>query len=405
VRLKKVVIGSLQKANDFIDYWLNRGRMLRRFHRDRAALRRSAWSRTATILIVRLGSIGDVVRATAVVAALKREYPGASIDFLTSPAARPLVEGHPDLRVVYDVASLGLVDSYDWVINLQNPEPLEAFLVPGVTYRDVLDHLSTRTGAKLISGRHVRANTVVTSTNVVYCRSEMEELFLIALLPFDHSVYPESSVPADDATDRAVRAKCGLPAGPLLGLYLGSNSIGCGADNGFRTYSIEYVERLIDHFTKHFTVVVIGQSKVRTPEELNRYRGIVRANPRVIDLVDKTSLAELASVVGGLDVLVSTDSSPIHLARARGVPVVGLFVFDAAFRIGPRLEYENLIGLNSASPCFYYTWRWKYFCGPCRDPKTRAAYCHHDVYAFGVDRIPVERVDRAVQKLLRARPV
>jgi Glycosyltransferase family 9 (heptosyltransferase) len=165
---------------------------------------------------------------------------------------------------------------------------------------------------------------------------------------------------------------------------------------------MDYIERVVEHFSERFVVVMIGQSSVRTAQERNQYYDMLRAHPTVIDLVDKTTLQELACVIDQLEVVIACDSSPVHLALARGVPVVALYVLEGSFRLGPRLEYETIIALNSAAPCFYYTWRWKYFCRACRDPHTRAAYCDQNTYAFGVDRISIHRVDDAVRRVLQS---
>ena len=67
--------------------------------------------------------------------------------------------------------------------------------------------------------------------------------------------------------------------------------------------------------------------------------------------------------MNAIQILVTCDSSPVHIALARGVPVVGVYVNDATFRMSPTLENEHFICLNSIPPCFAYSWRWKFFCG------------------------------------------
>ena len=107
--------------------------------------------------------------------------------------------------------------------------------------------------------------------------------------------------------------------------------------------------------------------------------------------MDKTSLDELVAVIAGFSLLVSSDSSPVHLALATGVPVVGLYVADAAFRMSPRLSQAGFVAINSRAPCFYFSWRWRFFCGSCRDSRTRRRYCELPPLVFGVDRIPMAR--------------
>jgi heptosyltransferase-2 len=51
--------------------------------------------------------------------------------------------------------------------------------------------------------------------------------------------------------------------------------------------------------------------------------GLMRAPARV--LAGETSLAELGGVLARLDLLVTNDSGPMHLAAALGTPVVAVF--------------------------------------------------------------------------------
>lgn len=398
------LVGFLQKVYDFSDYVTHRYAMRLRFHGNRL---RHWWlfrGRLDRILVVRFGSIGDVVRMSAVLGRLKEVYPTAQIDVLTSEATAGLIEGHPAVTTTLTLKQLDALAQYDWIINLQTRDPLASFLPPGATYRQVLERLSDGRRARFITGRRVQRGTEVTSTNVVYCVAEMEELFQIALLHYDSRRYPQTFVASKPETRVAIAERLALRTkGPVLALFLGSNSIGCGADEGFRTYSISYLERLISHFSQEFTVAVIGQSQVRNAEELNAYRDILKRHPQVIDLVDRTSLEELVAFIDGVTLLVSTDSSPVHIALARGIPVVGLYVCDATFRMSSTVEQESVIALNSRAPCFYYSWRWRFFCASCRHAPTRAAFCTEPIRAFGVDRIPVAAIDRAAKLLLKRR--
>jgi len=398
-------LGLVQKAWDLTDFVRHRTAMKLAFHRGRLRKRLRLGRDVRTILVVRLASIGDVVRASALIDAIRSLHPGARIEFLTSELARPVIEHHPDLAAVWTLKDLAALREYDWIVNLQASDPPASFLAgSGLTYAQILDHLSHRVRHRLISGRQRGSQGEVTPTNIMYCTSEMEELFLTALIPHDPVRYPRTHIDLDAQGEADALSRFTFPSGrPVLGLYVGSNSVGCGYDEGFRTYSIEFLETLVRRFQARFTVVMIGQSQVRNADERARYAQMVARFPRLIDLVDRTSLSDLVSLMARLDVLIACDSGPIHIAMARGVPVVGLYANNATFALSPTLEAEHYVAFNSYPPCFRYSWRWKYFCSTCRDPRTRARYCSHERFAFSVDRIPVQDIDDAVERLLRRR--
>src|SRR3954463_2640185 len=54
----------------------------------------------ASVLIVRPSSLGDIVYALAVVSDIRREQPGAAIDWVSEPGFAPLIALCPDVRRV-----------------------------------------------------------------------------------------------------------------------------------------------------------------------------------------------------------------------------------------------------------------------------------------------------------------
>jgi len=399
------VLGALQKTGEFLEYGARRAKLKLDFYRNRRTHRRIFRGVVTRILVVRLGSLGDVVRSTAIVSELRRQYPSATIDFLTSRSSRAILASNPELNHVFVLADLDSLGPYDWIVNLQNPNPIPSFLdESGLSYRDVLAHLSERLQARFISGRHLEGGREVSPTDIHFCIAEFEELFRIALLDYRPDRYPRTMIYLPEGGQKAVSEKFNLPAGrPVLGFFLGTNSVGRGADEGYRVYSMPQVARIVEHFLPRFTVAIFGESRMRSAHELEEYRALLARHPEIVDLVDRTTIGELTALMDRFAVVVTVDSSPVHIAMARGVPVVGLYVSDATFRIAPALEAEQYEAINSASPCFKYSQRWKFFCLACRDASTRARYCTNTAFVFGVDRIPIERIDRAVTRLLDAR--
>ncbi len=66
-------------------------------------------------------------------------------------------------------------------------------------------------------------------------------------------------------------------------------------------------------------------------------------------LAGKTSLAELPSVLSAMDLLISNDSGPMHVAAAAGTPVLSVFGPTDPGRTGPYGELHRVI--RTALPC------------------------------------------------------
>jgi ADP-heptose:LPS heptosyltransferase len=73
---------------------------------------------------------------------------------------------------------------------------------------------------------------------------------------------------------------------------------------------------------------------------------------RVVDLCGAVDLVELAAVLREVDVLVTGDTGPMHLAAAVGTPVVALFGPSNPDRYGPLPGPHHILRVNlPCSPC------------------------------------------------------
>jgi ADP-heptose:LPS heptosyltransferase len=72
----------------------------------------------------------------------------------------------------------------------------------------------------------------------------------------------------------------------------------------------------------------------------------------VIDVVGRLGLVDLAAVLDELDVLVTGDTGPMHLAAAVQTPVVALFGPSNPLRYGPSDAGSRIIRIDlPCSPC------------------------------------------------------
>jgi ADP-heptose:LPS heptosyltransferase len=73
---------------------------------------------------------------------------------------------------------------------------------------------------------------------------------------------------------------------------------------------------------------------------------------RVLDVTGDVELPVLAALLGALDVFVTGDTGPMHLASAVGTPVVALFGPSDPRRYGPRGGPHAVIRISlPCSPC------------------------------------------------------
>jgi len=98
-----------------------------------------------------------------------------------------------------------------------------------------------------------------------------------------------------------------------------------------KSWRPQLINRLLDRFAVHdATFAIVG-----APGEEQYASDIYSVNNEVVNLVGRTTLRELVYLVQRADVVVSPDTSVVHLANAVGTPVVALFGPTAAERCGP----------------------------------------------------------------------
>ncbi|MBN2033868.1 MAG: lipopolysaccharide heptosyltransferase II [Deltaproteobacteria bacterium] len=316
-----------------------------------------------SILLIKLSAIGDVVHTLPLLEVLRKSFPTARIDWLVEEEAWPIIEGHKDV---------------DHVIISRRKSWCEKFLSSG-----------HRTGVLQEIKRFVQT-----------IRSEYYDLIIDL-----HGLF-KSGILAGLARARRKIGFTGGREGSMLFLtdrpypfdynrhalerYLqAAEYLGCRTDSWKGAIPIQETDKagidrfLIEHFSPEDIVIAVNPMArwntklwdegrftslaARLQDELsckvlftgsNDDRPIIdritaTINPRPLNLAGKTTLRELAYLYSRCRLMVSTDTGPMHIAAAMGVPVVALFGPTAPRRTGPYGKNHTVIQENlECSPCF-----------------------------------------------------
>ncbi|WP_410687440.1 glycosyltransferase family 9 protein [Avibacterium paragallinarum] len=88
---------------------------------------------------------------------------------------------------------------------------------------------------------------------------------------------------------------------------------------------------------QNINVILCGSSSEREQAIIQKILSLCDFQP--VDASGKTSLLELAALIGLVDLVLTPDSGPAHIATAQGTPVIGLYAYHNPLRTGP---YNNL---------------------------------------------------------------
>jgi len=300
------------------------------------------------IALVKLSSIGDVVHALPVAAALHAALPQARLTWIVERREAAVLRGHPALHEIVPV------DTRHWR-RARTPHAV-----------------AETTGALVALGRHLRAarfdvaidlqglvksGAITTATGAAlrigftraHCREGLNVLFTnqrVAPPPVARHVVDryltlveplgarvdavEFTLPTDAATETRVEEllmSAGLkPRDRLVVLNPGAGR----PDKRWPVESFRALARRLADETSASVLVIWG------PNELADARAIVGTEtPGRAVLAPPTNLDELLAVLRRASVMVAADTGPLHLAAALGTHCVGLYGPTAAERNGP----------------------------------------------------------------------
>jgi heptosyltransferase-2 len=310
-----------------------------------------------SFLVVEPWGIGDVILATPLLEAIRENFFGASITLLAKRHAEPLLahSGLVDEVVAFDFPWTAFTHKY-------RPSRYEAsafeslfrrlrqhdFDVSLDARRDIRSNVVTylagarrRIGYDFGGGAHLLTDVMPSGDQNAHKIEDWLEL----LKPLGVSVLaarkPRLTVTeAERATARDRLKLLGVSSGaPLIGLHP-------GASNAVRRWDQRrYGEVLMNLLRDPSAQVVIFEEREGDSAGITTPRPV----PRV-----RTGIRELMALVAECDVVLCSDSGPMHIAEALDVPVVALFGGSRSDWYGPRGEFHSVIQVDEmpCRPCF-----------------------------------------------------
>jgi lipopolysaccharide heptosyltransferase I len=339
-----------------------------------------------SILIVKLGAVGDCVHTLFALRALRERYPAARIDWVVEDKSRAVVDGHPDLTEVVrfprkelSAALRGRPDQllatwsaflgelrarrYDIAIDFQN------LFKSGLA--------TAASGARRRIGfRKLReGNFLFTNERPLKdpaARHAVERYFTL-LRPLGIDAIPERVevfVPEDKraAADRFFDAQ-GWNDAPVAAFNPGASWQNKKLD--VRKYAA-VADALAERGVRG--VVIWGPGEEKDAEAL---ASAARSKPAI---APRTDIKELHHLLRRCRLYVGNDSGPMHLAAAAGIGVVGVFGPTDPARVAPWSPRARVVQADVR-------------CGPCwKKSCTGPMNC--------IDRVDARRVTEAALSLL-----
>lgn len=300
------------------------------------------------ILIVRLGSLGDIIHAIPAAAAVRRAHPDARIDWLVDVRHRDLLELVPviDRRIAVNTSGAGSVleivrelrrGAYDAAIDLQ-----------GLLKSAVLARLS---GARRVIGfpapllRERAARLFYTETAGEPAPHVIDKN-LSALKALGIRV-PDVEFPLEDRKPEiAADARARLGIGPHDRFAIINPGAAWPNKRWPPVYFAEVARALAARHNLR-SIVLWG------PAEEQLAQDVVAASEGAAAASPPTTIADLVSLTKAAAVMISGDTGPMHVAGAAGTPLVGIFGPTDPGRNGPWAEDDLTVSRFHTCSCHY----------------------------------------------------
>ncbi|AKQ34011.1 glycosyltransferase family 9 protein [Candidatus Coxiella mudrowiae] len=292
-----------------------------------------------SIGILRLGALGDVCLTVPLIRALCRHLPHIELHWIISRPFFSLVRGLANVNFIVLDKPKSLSDYWRCYQQLKSC-PLDVLLVPQATLRSNI--LCFLTKAKIKYGYeklHSRDLQYYFVNRTVAARPEhLVESFLRFAEPFgvtDKNI--EWGLPIEEKDYEWAKAQLNSYDGRWLAI--------CPATSKEeRNWFSDRYATVVNYLTKKrwdFNVVLVGGPSAvekQMAEEINRQ--LIKP---ALNLVGKSSLKQLAALLSEVDVLLSPDTGPLHIAQAVGTPVMGLYAVAPPEKTGPYFSQRLVI--------------------------------------------------------------
>ena len=303
------------------------------------------------VCLIKPSALGDVVQTLPVITMLRRRWPQAHLSWVINLSLAELLQGQPDLNQVIEfdrtrrglgrlAATLALYrrlreNQFDLVVDLQG------------LLRSGLMGLATG-AARRVGFSNAREGATRAYTDCVDIPSRdlpaLEKYRRVAAAFGCHEQPPPARLGITDENRRWVRAQMSRLPRPWVAIHP-------GAQWQTKRWPPEHFAELARRTQQMYgagVVLVGGRDDMPLCDQIAG-----QLPGPVVNLSHRTNLLRLAALTSAVDVFLSGDTGPMHLAAAMGTRVVSIFTCTSPLRAGPRGQESGVVATQVACAASY----------------------------------------------------
>ncbi|WP_373778406.1 glycosyltransferase family 9 protein [Glaesserella sp.] len=291
-----------------------------------------------SICILRLSAIGDVCHTLAVVQAIQRQYPKAEITWIIGKTEAALMQGIPNVTLIpYDKKSgwKGIFTlwkqlrnkRFDFLLNLQTAFRA-SILSLGIKAKTKVGFNKDRAR----EGQWLFTNFKVEQTACPHVL-DGQMMFAKAIGVTDLSAQwnlPVSQFDLDYAAQFLDKNRQNLLIAPCSSKK----------EKDWQPENYAEIAKFVAEHDIH--VIVCGSA---ADYEMETAAKIQQLAPNCRNIAGKTNLKQLAGLIRQVDLVLSSDSGPAHIATTQHTPIIGLYAIHNPRRTGPYQDLDKVVSV------------------------------------------------------------
>lgn len=274
---------------------------------------------TISICILRLSSIGDVTHILPIISTLRDVYTNCAITWVIGKTEYQLVREIKDINFI-------VVDknkTLNSLLGMHKHSKKESF--------DIVFHMQKSLRSKLV-GQTIKGKINVTFNDINTKDSHVLDHFF----SFLEKVNIKSKVIDWQTEDILSSNDNYLNENNLNKLkpFVTMNPFTSERVNNYREWSYDNYVTIAEYLKNEYSIntIILGKTTIPKRNEFEKY---FSKNSKIKNLINKTSLGEMLSILNASKFYIGPDSGSLHMANMLKIPIIGLYATSNPERTGP----------------------------------------------------------------------
>jgi heptosyltransferase-2 len=292
-------------------------------------------SEIKNIAVIRLWTLGETILTLPLLKQIKQEFPHAKLSIICTTKNKSIFEktNLADEILLFSPSALNLLTKYKKYDITIDTEPWLNIAGILTFYLGKISLGYTNKITKILLTKKIRWNPDIHEVD-----NFLEILRLINIKPIKFKKLPSLIIPKNNPIKLPKNKK-------IIGVHMGTGSFGKS-----RRWSALNWAALIDKLTKIYnpTIVFIGTQEDKKMIELVKKN--IKDKSNIIDISGK-DLGTTLSVMSKFNLMITSDTGPMHLSASLGIKTIGLFGPTTPVRFRPYGDNYFIYHKVSCSPC------------------------------------------------------